>query len=319
MSPYMDGELTRAEAAAVTSHLSVCANCSHEYETLLRISVACRHLGDITVPAPSGFKNTVMQRMNNETKVVKPARYTNWLNYHWKQTAAGAAAAILLVLGALSINSAPLMQLADRIPVLYQSDDNTPVIGNPVNTDPSTPAAGTQAPSGIKGNSNSDSPAVVATNTPVVNAPVFLNNERYLSTTLVQVKVNDASVALEQALKLTAAVQAPTQNLGQQVNATGTYTVLKITVPKSAASDLIVQLGSLGTVTGQEVSKQDISTRFAETLSQYQLLITQRATLQDDSQKEALDQRITTLQNELQSWEQKAEQETIVLWIELGK
>ena len=312
ISPYLDGELSPAETEAIRAHLSVCAVCGQEYATMLKISDTCRSMGDLIIPAPPGFSAAVLQRIHNEKKVANPSQYTNWLNHRWRKTAAAVAASIMLVWGAVSMYPAPLVQIAEKLPAVYAPDNNLPAPNNSVNNDVTAPTT-TVAPSAGQ-NTNptiSSAPATNSTHT----APVFLNKERYIITTLLQVKVADSATALEQALSLADKAQAQSLNLGQQVNENGTYTVLKITVAKAAASELINQLGSLGTVSGQETQKNDITTHYAETLSQYQALVTQRATLQDTSQKAALDQRIDTLAQELQNWEQQAEQETIVLWL----
>jgi len=321
ISPYLDGELTPTETAGVGSHLSVCGTCQREYEAMLGISAACRQIREIILPAPAGFKDAVMQHMSDIEKTAPPVSYTAWFSRRWKQ-AAGAAAAVVLLLGAASIHTVPVAQLADKIPALIQTDSNSTVAINPVNDATSTqPGVVTSAPAAAHpvpatNNSSTTQIAAVAAPSSVRSAPVFMNTERYATTTLLQVRVTDASAALEQAVKLAAAVQASTQNLGQQVNANGSYTVLKITVAKSAASSLLTDLSNLGTVSGQDVNKKDISASYADTLYQYQNLVTERATLQDDSQKAGLDQRIAALVAELQNWEQIAEQETIVLWLE---
>jgi hypothetical protein len=330
ISPYLDGELTPAEAAAVGAHLSVCANCKREYEAILRISIACRQMREVLRPAPAGFKDALMAHISNTDQVVTPIVYKNRFSRGWKQ--AGAAAAVLMLLGAAGIQATPVLQLAHKIPALIQTGNSGSVAINTTNeaattTQPgaatstsgtATPTQGTITPTPRTNNATKPQQvaSVPSTNSADSTPVVFLNKQRFITTVLLQVKVTDPTDALEQATELTAAVQATTHNLGQQVNATGSYTVLKIVVAKSSASSLITALGSLGTVSGQDVDNKDISTYYTDTLSQYQTLVTQRATLQDASQKAGLDQRINALVSELQDWEQKADQETIVLWLE---
>lgn len=328
ISPYLDGELTPAEAAELSLHLLVCDTCHGEYAAMVRISAACQQRLDIILPAPAGFKDALMLHIGKIEKAATPIGYSSWFNRGWKQ-AAGAAAAILLLLGAASINTTPLVQLASKIPALIQPDSLSSIAVNTVTQAPSDPAEiATSIPQNVVPapqtvdpalpTNNSSTPQIASVPSAGVShpAPVFLNKERFITTTLLQVKVPDATAALEQATNLAATAQATTQNLGQQVNATTSYTVLKITVGKSAASSLLADLGNLGRVSGQQIDRKDISTDYADTLSQYQTLITQRATLQDASQGPELDQRIDILISELQDWEQKAEQETIVLWLE---
>jgi anti-sigma factor RsiW len=323
LSPFLDGELAPGEAGAVRSHLSACADCQQEYEGLLQLSVAFTHMIKALIPAPSGFKDSVLGLINEE-KVVTPLKTSHWYNKNWKQLVAGAAAAVLLIFGVVSMNAGPMVQLADKTPIV----ESQPGASNPGVVTPTSNSIPTQSGAVPSVQSDGITPAVkedgasslVAVADPAANSlrsdPVFLNKERSIITTMLKVKVVDSSSALEQALKIAGDMQAQTQNLGQQVNENGSYTALKITVAKSAANSLISELSSLGTVSSQEVDKTDISTQYSETLSQYQILVTQRATLEDVSQKAQLDQRIEALQNELQDWEQKAEQETIVLWLE---
>jgi len=324
ISPYMDGELAPVEAGAVRSHLSVCAACRQEYENLVLLSASLKQMGEVLIPAPIGFKDALMQRISEESvkeeRVISPVKTSHWFTKSWRRAAASAAAVMLLIFGAVSANSGPLIQLANRTPAVHQLDNSSgEVKNNPANN--ITPVQiGSSGAATTSGTTQTDNNNPTVDSTPTVNSirsnPVFLNKERAIVTTMLKVKVSESSSALEKALIMADNVQAQTQNLGQQIDENGSYTALKITVAKSAAYDLINNLSSLGTVSSQEVDKKDISTRYAETLSQYQMLVTQRATLQDDSQKAQLDQRIGTLEDELRDWEQKAEQETIVLWLE---
>lgn len=319
ISPFIDGELTRSEAEAVRVHLSACADCSREYEAMLRMSAACQQSRAAIIPAPAGFKDTVMLRISNEAKPAAEIKSAPWFRRSWKQAVAGIAAGLLLIAGTLSINSGSIVQIAENPPSVTQTDNNSPVVDNPVNNDGtnsnSDPSA-TQTP--VTGQTNPDDPNVSADPNPgTTPAPlVFLNKNRFFTTTLLQIKVSDSRTVLQQVMSMAEAAKAQTQNLGQQVNESGSYTLIKIIVPKSAADELISGLCGLGTVTGKEVTNNDITTQFADKLSQYQTLVTQRAVSQDAAQTAVLDQRIKTLETELNDWDQKAEQETVVLWLE---
>jgi hypothetical protein len=326
ISPFLDGEIAPGEAGAVRSHLTACALCQREYEDLVQLSIALKQMGAVLMPAPAGFKDTLMLRISEE-KILAPIKKSRWFSQSWRQLAAGAAAALLLIFGAVSMNLNPIIQLADKSLVVdtvqppgfsnkYQAGTNSPGIVIP--TDSLAPVLPRVEVPIVPEKDNNSSPAVtpvqVANN--ISSAPVFLNKERTIKTTMLKVRVDESALAQEKVLQIAGDMQAQTQNLGVQVNENGSYTALKITVAKASATSLINKLGDLGTVIGQEVDNKDISTRYAETLSQYQVLVTQRATLEDVSQKAQLDQRIETLQNELLDLEQKAEQETLVLWLE---
>ncbi len=328
ISPYLDGELAPSEAGEVRSHLGMCSMCQQEYETLALLSNAFKQTPNALLIAPAGFKDAVMLKIMNDANIEVRSNRLHWFNKSWRKLATGVAAALLIIIGAASINFAPPAQLADNNPSVNTSppteifnqlptDNKDPGIVTPINKP--TPPAQTEpnTPVGTEPHTNpttEEPPVTIASTTK--SAPVFLNHERVIKTTILKVAVVDSAQAQEKALQIAGASQAQIQNLGQQINESGSYTALKITVANANASLLITKLGDLGTITGQEVDKQDISTHYTETLSQYQILVTQRATLPDPSQKAQLDQRIELLEDELQAWEQKAEQETIVLWLE---
>jgi anti-sigma factor RsiW len=331
ISPFLDGELAPGEAGAVRSHLTACAACQREYEDLAQLSSAMKQMEVVLMPAPAGFKDSLMLKINEE-RVITPIKKSRWFNQSWRQVVAGAAAALLIIFSAVTMNSMPIVQLAEKTPVVdtvqpsgisnkyVANNTSTPeVVTAPDNlaTVPPKVEGAISAENPTEKDNNSSpvvSPVQVASN--VRSAPVFLNKERTIKTTLLKVRVADASLAQDKVLQIAGDIPIQTQNLGVQVNETGSYTTLKITVAKTSANSLINKLGSLGTVIGQEADNKDISTRYSETLYQYQSLVTQRATLDDASQKAQLDQRIDTLQKELTDLELKAEQETIVLWLE---
>lgn len=318
ISPFIDGELTRSEAEAIRVHLSACADCDREYEAMIQLAAACRSLSEIFIPAPKGFKDTLMLRISNEENLVAHVKSGSWFNRNWKQSVAGIAAGVLLIIGTLSMNSGPIVQVAENPPAVTQpSNPSVVVVGDPGNTSPTNPNILENQPPATGQNNSGDPVATISPATNSGRSPmVLLSKDLTISTTFLQVKVADSASVLQQAMSLANEAQAQTQNLGQQVDNNGSYTVLQIKVAKSAADRLINDLSNLGTVTGREVTKNDISSQFADKMSQYQILITQRTTLQDASQAASLDQRIDILENELRDWDQKAEIETIVLRLE---
>lgn len=312
ISPYLDRELSPSEMEAVLSHLSVCARCEVEYKSMRRIQEACNNMGKIPLKAPAGFKDAVMQKIASENVQVLRQKPSVQNIPGWRKAAVGVAAAAMLALGALSMNPV-VVQIADNTPVIDQPAGDLPGAVDPGNS-PAAADPGRENPSAAGGNYQNPTVALNPANNGAPSA-VFLNKERYVVTTLLRIEVADAAEALEHALKIASQAPAQTVNLGQQVDANGSYTAVKITVNKTTGPDLIMKLSSLGTVSGQEVDKNDITARYADTLSRYQALVTQRATLTDDSQKSLMDERITDLAAELQDWEAQAEQETIVLWL----
>jgi negative regulator of sigma E activity len=316
LSPYLDGELMQHEAAEVKAHLARCARCNQDYHLMVQISGALQQAAAMEVPVPTGFTASLMERINNEEKVISMPSRQQWWQQRWRQTVAGVAAAIMVAIGSLSLTSGPIWQVAENPPATVQTNNNGAVVNDPGNN------MTVQSPDVNNGSVDpsvepQNGSAVIAQNPPSTFEPlVLLNKERTLTTTFLQIKASDSSVALQQALDLAARYSAPVQNLGQQVNENGSSTVLQIMVAKASASDLFSDLTKLGSVTSKESNKNDITTQFADKLSQYQALVSQRAALKDSSQLESLDQKIKTLGNELKDWDLKAEQETIILVLE---
>lgn len=334
ISPYVDGELTRAEMDMVKAHLSACTDCQQEYEGLMQLSSVMKSINREEVPAPKGFSAAVMQRIREEEKVVPLTRKTHWWGRHWKQTVAGIAAATVLMVSTTLMNGiGPLVQIADNPPSILQPANlpggdtqmNAPGTdpGNISNNDSGNDPGGdpTTGPNSEPGNGSQtdpdNGPVQIAQNPdPVQYSPVvFLSKERFLVSTLLEIKAGGADRAQQQALSLAGQYQAQVQNLGQQVNDNGRHTVLKVTVGKSQAGKLTAGLEQLGQIMDKEVSRTDINSQFGSKLSQYQKLVAQRNAQPDPDDITALDARIAALENELNNWDKQADQETIILWL----
>ncbi len=315
ISLYMDGELSRSEVEAVRSHLAVCAGCGQEYESMLQISSALHQFSMKVVPAPAGFASLVMQGIEADKKAIPMVENTPWFQRNWKQAVAGIAAAVMLMAGTLLNSSGPIVQIADNPPSVVQP--NNPVTeGETPGGNPSGDAGNIQNPAtnngGAPGAVNGDSVQIAQSPD---SAVVFLSKDRALTTTLLEIAPPGSSTAPQKAMNLAAGAQAQVQNLGQQVNDNGSYTVLKITVANSSASGLIASLEGLGTINNKEITKNDITAQFTDKLAQYQNLLSQRSTLQGNDQIAALELRIKALEAELTDWDKRAEQQTIILWL----
>jgi hypothetical protein len=323
ISPYLDGELAPADSRMVQSHLAECLICQREYEELAMLVSAVKQLGRENIPAPIGFKDAVMKQILEETKSVSIFERTNKLAGKWKMAVTATAAPLLIALAGSGIQLMPASQVADN----NTAKHHTIVVADKGNSTKTTtnhyaenPVV-SQSDSQGKGNSTNSSALAPLTENRVLNKdsnsyPVFLNTERVIKTTMLIVRVVDSNTALEQAINIAANAGAGTQNLGQQVNENGTCSVLKITAAKSAAAGLISSLSNLGTVSGQEVDKKDITSQFSQTLSKYQSLVAERETAKDADQRVQLDQQINKLENQLNSLQASAQKETIVLWLE---
>ena len=67
ISPYVDGELTRAETDMVRAHLSACADCQQEYEDFVLISSVMKSVS-LSGTCPTGFSTAVMKRIRRKRK-----------------------------------------------------------------------------------------------------------------------------------------------------------------------------------------------------------------------------------------------------------
>jgi hypothetical protein len=323
ISPYLDDELDPADARMVQSHLAECLICQRDYEELAMLVSAVKQLGSANIPAPVGFKNAVMKQILAETKQVSIFERTNKIVRKWKIAVTATAATLLITLAGLGIHFMPASQVADN----NNAKHHTVVVADKGNSAKTTSNHSAESPDvsptvspGADTNGDS-SPLSPLTESGVLNKgsnsyPVFLNTERVIKTTMLKVQVADSSAALEQALNIAAAAGADTQNLGQQVNENGTCSVLKITAARSAAAGLINSLSNLGTVSGQEIDRKDITSQFSQTLSKYQSLVAEHETARDGDQLAQLEQQINKLQDQLNSLQSSAQKETIILWLE---
>lgn len=309
ISPFIDGELTPVETGMVSAHLAACADCRKEYEFLKKISSALYQNSEITMTAPAGFKDGFMQRIREDKKGI-PEHYSNWIQRNWKQSAAAAAAAVMIAWGALSIGLAPVVQIAENPPATVQPGNSLSPIPNTTgiqNTD--------QSPV-IAQNNGTVSPASKPTApNQAYTAPVFMNEERSAVTSILKIKVTDLGVAIQQAQNMAAAARAQTLYMGQQVNTDGVYTILKMTVSTEKASRLSTDLGGLGAIISKDVQKDSLTGRYAITLSEYQNLLAQLSGEKDPVQRNILIQHLDLLAAQMQDWENQADQETIILWL----
>ncbi|MEN6327018.1 MAG: DUF4349 domain-containing protein [Syntrophomonas sp.] len=324
LSPYLDNELTREEVQLVQDHLMDCAVCQLEYDELIMLVSAVNQMGNICIPAPAGFKNAVMKQILEESRPVSILEHAAKLVGRWRPAVTATAAALLIAMAGIGIHFMPASQVANNNTAKHNTvviaDKGQSTSDKTVNNNTTdNPAV---SPSDSQGTVNNTNSALAPlTENRVLNnntnsSPVFLNTEQVIKTTLLRVRVTDSNAALEQAIKIAAGFGASFQNLGQQVNENGTCSVLQITVAQSSSANLITNLGSLGTVTSQEVNKKDVTSQFAQTLSKYQTLTAEREKVQDAVQKAQLDGQITKLEGDLNSLQTSAEKETVVLWLE---
>lgn len=325
-SLWLDGEMNESERELFQFHLKQCASCRLELEQWEKISSALQELAKAEHSVPAGFSSSVMQLIHQEQAIKSKSHRRQWA----KTAKSGVAAAVLLAFTALGINSVPLLQVADKN-----------IVQEKVKTHYATPRQTEQKPNQAANSSTqqlevANNPSILSKENTVQSgnnepekqvaavtaadasksAPVFLNKERNLTTTMLKLKVADPPSVQAEATNIARTAGGKPVLLGQQTQAGQRFVILKFTVPADKSNTLLSQLSALGTQTSIQEEKQDLTARFSATLEQYRNLLEQRAKLQDNEQAAQLDKQIASLQEQLSSWDKQAQEASIVLWLE---
>ena len=72
----------------------------------------------------------------------------------------------------------------------------------------------------------------------------------------------------------------------------------------------------MGSRLSLEENRQDLTSRFNDSLEQYRMLSAQAATVHDKEQSKELGIQIKALEKQLNNWDKEAARESIVLWLE---
>jgi len=331
ISPYIDGELSGSSADEVKMHIDACPDCRQTYAEYLQISSLFKVMGKNITPAPEGFKDSVMQRIIENQKVVS-LPLGRRLSRSWKQITATAAAVAVLAFSGFNFLLPATVQLADNnkpgtVVTIPKNNPDTPSVdpgetNDPVNpdvsSDPSVPDVShnnndDSLGADNTGNSNSDTKPGIQNN----STPVFLSKDQQtLSTTMVKISTGDCPTPYEKAVAIAGESGAKTESLGQQVTNDITYSLIKITVNRKSAPALINKLTNIGSIVSQEENLTDISTAYTDAQNEYLNLIAQYSYEKDPVEKAKLEQKINNTANQLGEFKQQAEQATIVLWLE---
>jgi hypothetical protein len=112
-SPYLDGQMSGVEMAAVAAHLDGCSACAHEFSDLRAMQSVLADIGRVAAPArlQARLRNAVAAEREAGTNLSLAGRgvqaWDRWLA-PWAGRAAGGLAAALVILGGLSWLTAPL-------------------------------------------------------------------------------------------------------------------------------------------------------------------------------------------------------------------
>lgn len=332
--------LNKADADALHAHEASCEECRRQFDEWSPLRSALRNPG-LRVAAAPGFTAGVMARIaevapgsRTAAKASGVPRFVGYLkNSVWGKGIAAAAVILALLTGSVSLATRmPVWQIARHNPGPDRTIDrtiqdqrnsekvtnsNTPVTEDrredvrpaPVKPAPTPPAKDTGKEPG------NGTTARVASGNNGNAEKVFLNKTRFITSSLLRLKVSNLeqarSAAMSLALKENARLQSEytTQNEGHQ------NIILRLTVPNEQAQPFVKRLAELGTVVTQDASKKDITAEFASTLKEYQSLKAQQAAA-PESEKERLDSQIAFLEKQLQSWDEESNKQVVILILE---
>lgn len=304
---------------------------------------------DFTAKVMSNLRETVGNVDTNS--MVKPADKLKpdiLSKYNWKKFSAGIAAAALLAFSATQINLMPLSQVAENPPAINQTTvangDNLPgPVEDKLPGDVTAPNNSTDNPD-INTDSITDTkpsalfaperqtvpetstaekqPLMMAANTNDNGDldPVLFNKQHQIDNYLIKLQVADINKALSSLNQLNNNYKVQMQNLGEHRYDDQLYKVIKISIDEQISPKYINSLSSLGTILSQDKETKDLSPRYAETLEQYLTLQKQRnAQLKNEGNQESIQQLVTqmaALQKQLETWQNQAAYDTIVLWLQ---
>lgn len=339
--------LSRAELDALLAHEASCRECRCSFEEWGRLRSALRQ-PELKVAAPPEFTRGVMARIAEVAPEAAAARAGAGARLigHLKGGLLGrglAAAAVILALltGSLSLTTRlPGLKVANngagykRVVREERSQKGSAVNPQPVTSEkaekgdglnqtapvtPDKPASSGDAAGKPATVAPKDAPRV-ATGNPVGSGgngeKVFLNKTRVITTTILKLQVADLQQARSSVIGLAGSEGAylqsefTTQNNGHQ------DIILRLTVPDQEAQPFIGRLSGLGTpISPPQVSREDITASFASTLKEYQALKAEQATAPAD-EKERLNNQITFLENQLQSWDEESNKQVVIVLLE---
>lgn len=352
-SAWLDQELASETKMSFQQHLDSCPSCRRELESWQMLSRALKALRQ-DVAAPPGLVSGVMAELGRTHR-----RRTWWGKEWRKVAAAAAAVVVVTgsSLGWAVTNwlSKPGGQVAEKAPQVAavpgatpavlpnqpEPPDSTGTAGNAGQSSEATPEfTPTDAtPKDINDTAGKEVPATTGKTdqinstpqknpTPATGKPggqilalseprTFLSKTRVITSTLLKLQVAGVEAAEAQAL---AAVRAAGGNYHIFSLQNGNEReVIRITVPRQTAAQLVGQLTGVGKTISQNHEQQDITDRFDETEQQYQALLAQRKTIADQEQLAQMESLIVSLEKQLSTWNKEAEQEVIMLWLETGK
>lgn len=312
-----DNELSGQETLTLREHLESCPECSEEWNEWEKTFSALHLMGKQEILAPAGFSPSVMAKIKNE---VHPARINR---KRWKQAAIGTAAALLLVCSSVYLKPAPVTNIADIQPA-EQSNYTLPDTNQKAEENDTLQVAAKdngESPENITDSSMPDPKQPVQEiqqhqASPPSSAKFTSTEERIISSIFLKIEVDNAQASEQKAISLAQSQGASVQSLGQQAEGGKLCLVNKIIVSSSRAPVLLGNFSGLGKTISIQEQKEDFTSRYHDLVNLLISLEGQRDSEQNDEKIATLDKQIEQVKNQLNSWDKRAQEQTIVLWIQ---
>ena len=354
-SPWLDGQLKHQEAQVLEEHLAQCEACRVELAEWQKTAKALQALAQETdgFSAPDGFELQVMQQIKQIDRRKRQVR--GWLR-NLVASAAALAILAYGSLGLIprfgkygpvnwiaehsASDTTPSTSGNVNLPGEVANEDprakdpiNNPEKPDSVETPLEEPAPGETEPA-TEGNTETvregdpitpaeeagkntelDRELTVAL-APLKEPLVFLNKERAITSTLLQLKVSDLEAAQASAKNAGNQAGAKYKTFALQTSNEGQRAIIRFTVPREKAKELVRTLSQLGYQLGQQEESQPITRRFTETLEQYRALVAQLNETKDPQLQAQLRNQVTSLEQQLTTWNEEAEEQIIMLSLE---
>jgi len=329
-SPFIDNCLSAKENEILNGHLSLCSACRDELNEWRAISSTLSQMQPMACPDPDfsqAIINTIKTREKTQFKFAA---------FGIKKQFAAAAAAALIMFGSLGINAGIKVANNDTDLNDLKPSKNVEIADNKnVGTD-NTPNEDNSAVHNSADTSKSETPPEksgtaeeTAEQTPRENSPLeqtlndnartesgtagestpiaLLSQNLVIESSVIKVSVYNptASRALAQEVAVSnsgkANVMSTQGNTGQDTQ------IIQITVPHRQKDKLVNSLAGLGTVIDKNDDRVDITAKYNELQVQYNELLVNNAPGQ------GLDDRLSAIKQQLNSWEQEANNYTVLL------
>jgi len=297
LSAYLDGELSQEERTRVESHLEHCAECQQELAGFRRTIRLVRSLPQLELPEDYHAdlrRRLLVDSMGEEQRERGSGRSRGLLSgllarvgtmrrASWAGLAAAALVIVVVVAtagsglfgpasnllqfgGVATEDSAP-MEPGESIRASYGLEGSKSPMGEPDMTAQSEEA---EAP---------DYKATAPSTTPRAAADVLPFDRKIIRTAQFDIEVEDSHKAYQQVVVMAETMGGFVQESNQQADGDRMRAYLIIRVPVNGFSRAVEELGTLGTITNQRMSGQDVTEEYYDMESRVKTLQAKESSL----------------------------------------